>query len=92
MAGFGTYVKVDGTIFADELGHEGKRDLILCFLNIHLNNSAAGGAAVFWERGQWLEGPWGRRKLFTWLVGGRSINLYFCQEALLFRTNMVEVS
>lgn len=45
-----------------------------------------------WERGQWLEGRWGGRKLFTWPVGGRSIDLDFCQEARLFKMNVVEVS
>lgn len=69
-----------------------REHLLFCFLNMHLSKSAAGGRAVFWERGQWLEGHWGGRKPFTWPVGGRSIDLDFCQEAWLFKMNVVEVS
>lgn len=92
VAGFETYAKVDGTIFAHEMAVREREYLLLCFLNTHFSKSAAGGRAVSWERGQWLVGHWGGRKLFAWPVGGRSVDLDLCQEAWLFKRNVVEVS
>lgn len=45
-----------------------------------------------WERGQWLVDHWGGSKLFAWPVGGGSVDLYFGQEAWLFKRNLLEVS
>lgn len=90
MAGFETYAKVDGTTFAHEMAVREREYLFLCFFNTYFNKSAAGRRAVSWERGQWLVRHWGGRKLFAWPVGGRSVDLYFCQEAWLFKRNVVD--